>query len=212
MGTINYVCKRRPKYSGVFSFGNSKLPYTTAVFNMTSATDCPSDKRGLCQVNTAERKRCYALRTEKMFPKTCLVYKRKQADYWDFIVSLSAVFTFVVDLESATTKNKITALRFNESGDFRTQKDIEIAESIADILWHNGRVKTYCYTARRDLNFSKVKYLIIMGSGFTKPGIKGEFRAIKNIADKSKGFGLCCGDCTKCHRCIDGKNTVVLLH
>jgi hypothetical protein len=38
MGTINYVCKRRPRYSGVFSFGNSKLPYSTAVFNMTAVT------------------------------------------------------------------------------------------------------------------------------------------------------------------------------
>lgn len=208
MGTINYVSKRRPCYSGVFSFDNSKVPYTTAVFNMTSATDCPSDKLGLCQVNTAEHKRCYALRTEKMFPKTCLVYKRKQAEFW---VTVNSEW-FVNNLMQATKKRKITALRFNESGDFRNQADVNQAENIADILWHNFKVKTYCYTARRDLDFSKVKYLIIMGSGFTKPGIKGMFKAIKNKADKPKGFGLCCGDCTKCHRCMDGKNTAVLLH
>lgn len=208
MGTINYVCKRRPKYSGVFSFGNSKLPYTTAVFNMTSATDCPSDKLGLCQVNTAEHKRCYALRTEKMFPKSCLVYKRKQAKFW----ASCTVVSFLVALENTKKLSKITALRFNESGDFRSQRDIKKADLIAGFLYQRFAIKTYCYTARRDLDFSKVKYLIIMGSGFIKPGIKGEFRAIKNKVEKPKGFGLCCGDCTKCHRCIGGKNTAVLLH
>ena len=73
-------------------------------------------------------------------------------------------------------------------------------------------IKTYCYTARQDLDFSKVRNLIIMGSGFVKPGIKGMFKVIKNKADKPKGFGLCCGDCARCHRCVQGKNTAVLLH
>ena len=175
---------------------------------MTSATDCPSDKLGLCQVNTAEHKRCYALRTEKIFPKTCLVYKRKQAKFW----AGCAVVEFLVALENTKKLHKITALRFNESGDFRRQTDILKAEKIAKYLWKAFRINTYCYTARRDLNFGKIWYLTILGSGFIKPGIAGMFKVIKNKADKSKGFGLCCADCTRCHRCIDGKNTCVLLH
>jgi hypothetical protein len=143
-----------------------------------------------------------------MFPKTCLVYKRKQAAYWAKCSNL----TFITDLQIATKNMKtITALRFNESGDFRSQRDVKKAEKIAAAL-HDFGVKTYCYTARRDLDFSKVKYLIIMGSGFVKPGIKGEFRVVKTAAEKPKGFGICCGDCTHCRRCIDGKNTVVILH
>lgn len=208
MGTIKYVAKKRPKYSGVFSFGNSKLPYSTAIFNMTSATDCPSDARGLCQVNTAGRKRCYALRTEKMFPKTCLVYKRKQAAFW----AKTSGIDFIRYLTHTKYFSKITALRFNESGDFRSQADVNMADNIAGFLFRCFTIKTYCCTARRDLDFSSVRNLIIMGSGFTAPGIAGEFRAVKTVADKPKGFGLCGGDCTTCRRCIDGKNTAVLLH
>lgn len=210
MGTIVYKCKRRPKYSGVFSFGNSKLPYTTAMFNMTSATDCPSRALGLCQIDkfSDKKHRCYALRTERMFPKTCLVYKRKQAKFWD----KSSGVDFIKTLRATPYFVKITTLRFNESGDFRKQADIVKAENIAGFLYRHFVIKAYCYTARKDLDFSKVKYLTVMGSGFTAPGIKGEFKAVKNVSDKPKGFGVCCGDCVVCHRCIDGKNTVVVLH
>ena len=51
-----------------------------------------------------------------------------------------------------------------------------------------------------------------MGSGFIKDGIKGEFRLVKDLSDKPKGYGTCPMDCTKCNRCVQGKNTVVELH
>jgi len=209
MGTIAYKCKRQPKYSGVFSFGNSKLPYTTAVFNMTSATDCVSRKLRLCQVSKftkpGGKHRCYALRTERMFPKTCLVYKRKQAAFWD----KTGCECFITTLINTPYFKNITALRFNESGDFRTQADVDKADNIARCL---PGIKVYCYTARRDLDYSAVKYLVVNGSGFSKPGTAGEFLAVKDLRRKPAGYGICCGDCTTCHRCIDGKNTVVVLH
>lgn len=61
MATIIWKFKRRPRYYGTYSLGNSKLAYTTAIFNMTSATDCPSDKPdgfGVCPADCTKCKRC----------------------------------------------------------------------------------------------------------------------------------------------------------
>lgn len=210
MGTIVYKCKRKSKYSGMFSFGNSKLPYTTAVFNMTSATDCPSRQRGLCQItkfSNGKKHKCYAMTTERMFPKTALVWKRKQSAYWNKVSALQ----FVQDLLKAGANKNMNALRLNESGDFKCQADVKKADEIAGLLKLFG-INTYCYTARQDLNYAGLRHLIVNGSGFHALGVSGVFMAIRKTDIKPDGYGVCCGDCTVCYRCIDGKNTVVILH
>lgn len=211
MATIIYKCKRRPKYSGMFSFGNSKLPHTTAVFSITSATDCPAKKRGLCQItkftDAGRKHRCYAMTTERMFPKTALVWKRKQAAYWNKVSALK----FVQDLLNAGARRNMNALRLNESGDFKCQADVKKADEIAGLLKLFG-IPTYCYTARADLNFAKCGHLVVNTSGFHAVGVSGVFLAVKHEEDKPFNFGVCCGDCIRCRRCIVGKNTVVILH
>lgn len=44
--------------------GNMKIPRTTAIFNMSSATDCPSRKLGLCKAVVDGKHICYAIRSE----------------------------------------------------------------------------------------------------------------------------------------------------
>ena len=61
--------------------GNKKLPTTTAIFNMGSATDCPSLKKGLCTAVTEKKVTCYALRPENFRPLV-LPYRRRQEKYW----------------------------------------------------------------------------------------------------------------------------------
>ena len=86
------------------------------------------------------------------------------------------------------------------------------AEDIARLLARFG-IKVYCYTSRKDLNFSKCKNLIVSGSGFMKNGIKNIFKIVKKESDRPKGYGVCAGDCRVCDRCrVRGKLTAVVKH
>lgn len=210
MGTAIWKCKKIPKYHGVFARGNSKLPYTTAVFNMTTALDCPSDKLGLCNACIGEKNYCYARKTERLFKKTSYAYRTKQMAFW----ANCTVSEFIAEFEKQLIgrRFKITHLRFNEAGDFRTQADVLKADKIAGILYDKYHIKTYLYTSRRDLDYRTVKNMQIMGSGFKKKGIDGEFKIIRRAEDRPDNYGICPGDCTNCRRCVIGLDTCVLLH
>lgn len=191
-----------PKHT--IRFGNKKLPATTAIFNLCAAHDCPSAERGLCQVLNAGH-RCYARRDEITYPAP-LNYRRRQEKVWDRISAAEFADEFMTLVNRR--RGPTTALRWNESGDFRSQADVRKASVIASLLWMEG-IRTYCYTARRDLDFSDVGPMVINGSGFR---IKGEFRFIRSKADRPKGYGICPGSCKSCKRCQLGKLTCVLPH
>jgi len=185
-------------------FGNKKLPGTTAIFNICSATDCPSRKLGLCQVVNAGHK-CYALRDEQFYAGP-LNYRRRQEKLWDSLTSseFATQFLQVVGRRRIDT----TALRLNESGDFRTQADVNKAGSIARRLEDLG-IKVYCYTARSDLDYSGVDSLIVNGSGFK---VHGEFKFVRSAAEVPTGYRVCPGSCKSCTRCMRGSLTCVLPH
>jgi hypothetical protein len=211
--TIKYKTKKRGrpiKYNGFeATLGNSKLPITTAIFNMTTASECPSDKLGLCAACIEGKNWCYARKAENTYP-TVKPYRTRQAAYWD----ACSVLDFVHDILAATKKLRrpINALRFNESGDFRTQDDVTKADAIAAHLSDYG-ITTYMYTSRSDLDFSNVRYLKIQGSGFHKQGLAGTFKIVQTEAEVPENYGTCPGDCTACKRCqVFGLNTAVILH
>lgn len=186
-------------------FGNRKLPVTTAIFNICSATDCPSLKLGLCQVVNAGHK-CYALRDEQFYTGP-LGYRRRQEKLWDSLTAEEFAAQFVAVIQARRTPTK--ALRLNESGDFRSQADVVKASAIADILGESG-VRVYCYTARSDLDFAGVSTnLVVNGSGFP---VHGEFRFIRDVGQKPEGYGVCRGSCRTCARCLRGMRTCVLPH
>lgn len=72
------------------------------------------------------------------------------------------------------TRKKITHLRLNEAGDFRNQEEIRKWNYIASRLWNKHKIKTYTYTHRSDLDFSRAPFLVVNGS---VPGIKGAARS-----------------------------------
>jgi hypothetical protein len=200
------MSKSRTQYVGLWSLGNSKLPETTAIFNITSAKDCPSNKLGLCAAVIDGKNKCYARQAEYSYPGV-LPYRQRQAALWANTTATEYVKLFL----SAIGKRKIYALRLNESGDYRSQADVHKAETIARLL-SKRNIIVYGYTSRPDLNFSKLKYLRLIGSGFKKPGIRGIFKIIKDKSEKPRGCGICPSDCSICNRCLQGKNTCVLLH
>jgi len=59
-----------------FKIGNEKVK--AVIFSMTTAYECPADKKGMCMSSEA----CYAKRDEHIRPDTFL-NRKKQAVYWD---------------------------------------------------------------------------------------------------------------------------------
>jgi len=194
----------------LLSSGNIKIPTSTAIFNMSSATDCPSKRLGLCAAEKAGVK-CYARKSECAARPGVLPYRRRQEKYWKTVSASNFALDFLA-IQATKCRQPYTALRFNEAGDFHGQECVEKADNIARILSDFGIV-VYCYTSRSDLDYSNVKSLVVMGSGFRKDGISSEFRIIAKDEEKPKGYGLCPMDCKKCTRCHKrGMLTAVRAH
>jgi hypothetical protein len=189
------------------TFGNKKLPKTTMIINITSATDCPSRKLGLCQLDHCGigSNKCYALKFEKFRPCT-LEHRRKQQAWWDqpagdMLVSFK--------LLRSKMRRKITAVRVGESGDFRDLSDVlklvVLAAGNRDLTW-------YLYTARKDL-FTDTRLralpdnVVVNGSGWMADNgfyavPKGEARPLLHKGDGTSKVGWCVGDCKKCRMCL----------
>ena len=142
-----------------YSIGNSKIGRDTIIFNMTSATDCPSKKRGQCKHCSI----CYAMKSERQYPQV-LPFRRRQAAYWQSVTD----YELIKDFAAALTKHKRTVkyVRFSEAGDITDQECIRkwamLARSFPTITF-------YGYTAAKDLkkHFKALPdNLIFCGSSF----------------------------------------------
>lgn len=190
------------KLKDLLSFGNSKVGNDTAIFNMNAAFDCPSEKLNFCP----HAKSCYAKKAERIYPQT-LPYRRKQEVYWDS----TDVDTFVNEFLTAIKKKKVPIkyLRISESGDFKSQEDLNKLNQIAEKL--KDTVVVYTYTARKDLNYDNLsENLVVNGSGFM---VSNNFYVINKVGDEFDKF-VCPGACLTCNLCkrSKGRNIAVLKH
>ena len=143
----------------MIKFGNVKVDSCTAIFNMSPATECPSDRLGLCKMS----KHCYAKKPEVDFRAArVLPYRQAQRRYW-FETSAEQFVSDFIETISAR-RIKVTHFRVSESGDFHTQKCVDKFATIANLLKGHG-IRTYAYTCRHDLDFSDRGALSIVGSG-----------------------------------------------
>jgi hypothetical protein len=184
-----------------YSIGNSKIGKDTLIFNMTSATNCPSKKLGLCK----HPNKCYAMKAERMY-KQVLPFRERQAHYWES----NNVDTIFNDLLNALNKHKnVKYIRFSESGDFTTQADVDKLLTICFMLYRERPdIVVYGYTARKDLDFTgRERNLVIQGSGFK---IDNEFIA---VGEYSEGSIQCKGSCASCSLCKEkGNRTIEVMY
>jgi len=201
-----------------YSIGNRKIGKDTLIFNMGSATNCPSKLAGLCDIN------CYAMKPERMYPQT-LPYRSRQEKYW----LETDAFEIAEEIQKAFNRKLKTELKYvrvNEAGDFHSKACVEKLIQIAEILPH---IKLYTYTHRSDLitdNMYVPANLVINTSNFTRRGFN-QFKAIteikvhgmKEIAKNKKEIlkfadFACMGDCSICGYCkkSHGKTIGVPLH
>jgi hypothetical protein len=189
--------------------GNKKVPNTTAIFNMSSAHNCPAKRLGLCKAQKAGVK-CYAIKSEVGSRPCVQPYRERQEKFWKEITAESFAVQFLTI--NALKPIPFNALRLNEAGDFHTQACLDKAEKIARILKRYGII-VYCYTSRNDLDFHNVEALKVSGSGFKKDGIVNIFQIVDSKKDKPKGYKMCPMDCKICTRCLrSGLKTAVLKH
>lgn len=178
--------------------GNIKVPRDTAIFNFSSAHDCPSMKKGLCKAK-AQGCKCYALKAECGIYPFALPFRRRQEKYWKGISAEAFAAQFI--LVNALKQKPFTALRFSESGDFHTQNSVYKAERIAQILHRHG-IRCYCYTSRSDLSFEKCRHLVVTGSNFLKKGISNRFRIVQDVRkERQRGESVCKMNCRICKLC-----------
>ena len=195
--------------------GNRKQGTDTLIYNLGSATECPSKKLGLCQIPSGL---CYAMKEERMY-HDCKPHRDRQAQYW----LNTDITTIIADFDLLLKKYKKLAsrvkyLRYNESGDFYSQACITKFDALAKHLKDNYNIITYGYSARSDLNFKDVNFLV-KGSSHNA-GNTGECitrkidKTIKVYHENNKKYYVCPGNCRNCKLCKIPKtvNVVIPLH
>lgn len=188
-----------------FSKGNEKIGKDTIIFNMTPASLCESDRLDLCQVGD----KCYAKKAEKQYHHVVPQYRLRQMKDWNE-EGVTKIFQDIKNKVKNARIHKIKYVRFNESGDFKNQTDIEKLKTICEMLLEDkitNHIIVYGYTSRKDLNFEKLPLnLIINGTNFM---VSNEFRPVHGskitrytnycmgMAHKYTGG---CEGCTKCKK------------
>lgn len=197
----------------LMSNGNKKIGRDTLIFNMTSATYCPSRFFGLCPIPDGK---CYALKAERLYPG-CLPYRRRQEYYFDNRSGRHIGCDIYRLIQKHPSLKRIKYIRFSESGDFGRQADVDklnlAAKICNDLLKRNGKAPLvwYGYSARRYLDFSTADNLLVKGSGHTNGNNGITFSMQLTQAQKGRktmripGFRksafVCPGDCSGCSFC-----------
>jgi len=193
------------QFKRLSTFGNTKLPKTTLIFNMGPATSCPSKALGLCKVASS----CYALAPECNYRKrVVLPYRSNQMDYW----LNTPTNKMIADIDDMLSRRRVPTklFRFNESGDFHSQACVGKLSRISRHLMDKHNIITYGYSARSDLNF-KGAHFLCKGSGHDK-GNNGRTIVIDKHAPTPTGFFRCPGDCHECNVCTSGANIAFPKH
>lgn len=177
--------------------GNRKLPKNYWIINTGSGTDCVGDLKGLCDYGAKNGDgSCYCLKAEKQYPK-CLKCRRRNEKAFDYIVEnhLEVELIYGILLAQKQARNKMIVLRFNESGEIKTDRHLDLMDVVAKVLMLIG-VRSMVYTHRHDFYeyMKNIKHLVINGSDFM---VHNEFRRVEKFSGKHL---KCCGDCGICEK------------
>lgn len=182
---------------------------------MGSARDCPSKQLGMCRIGD----RCYAAKAERLY-KNVLPYRTRQYNYWRETDESSMAVHFNEILKRIRVPIKY--LRFNEAGDFHTQACVQKLSGIARYLKEFHNIITYGYTARRDLDFSDVHFLVKGSSHDSgnngKTIVLKKFKITEALSTLSEGerenWKVCPMSCKACDICKTptGENIIFPMH
>jgi hypothetical protein len=185
------------------TMGNKKVADEVAIFNAGgAANDCIHLGEDECQV---EKEDCYAYRGENLY-KTPLDARRRERIIYTHLDA--ATFARAFRYWYGRKRNEVTALRVDESGDFRSRHDLlkmdEIARRLSDI------VDTYIYSASYELPWELVENYAVNRSNDIREFGDRRFCVVDSVDEIPEG-GIRCphdlsdGDvkCGECRLCID---------
>jgi hypothetical protein len=147
MATLKNTKKANLNINGlIVACGNTKSPITTAIINMSSAKECPSQFAGFCPFaphsGSKYAGKCYALKAERMYKNTRNV-RRKQTIYWrDSDWGKIVIDVLELIERRSRTKYPLRAIRFNEAGDMDTIDCLEKLIRVAEYV----DIPVYAYT------------------------------------------------------------------
>lgn len=212
-----------------YSIGNMKIGSDTLIFNLGSATTCPSGLSGQCDLHGTNK--CYALKAERMY-KSTLPYRERQGAWWKSHTA-EEIAEAINAAISRKLKTKIKFVRWNEAGDISGPEDLEKMATIAQMT---PQLKFYTYTHNQQAldqfltnGGTLPANLVINLSNFRRPGfnsfmidttmkvqsLKKDWKAFRTLVRDRDGHSrTCIGDCSKCSLCkvSHGKDILVPLH
>lgn len=177
------------------SFGNKKLPKTTAIYNIGCWFLCPGRLEGYCELHEV----CYAKCREIMGN---VIQSRLNNYYFWKINDAETIAMFIVySIKAEQLKgNQVNLLRFNEVGEIENEEDLLKMIDISNIVYSLCNVKSYTYTHNRNLNYNIERpNLTICGSGFM---VDNKFTVVKPEDYKEYVNNNNCVECPqKCELC-----------
>ena len=154
------------------TFGNKKLPKTTAIYNIGCWFLCPGRLQGYCELSEV----CYSKCREVMGS----VIKSRLNNYYFWKNNNAETIAKFISYSIKTEQlkgNKVNLLRFNEVGEIEDQEELEKMIDVSNIVYVLTGVKSYTYTHNRNLNYNVDRpNLTICGSGFM---VDNKFTVIK---------------------------------
>ena len=201
---LNNVEGFKQKYKKAFNtmhqkpyitFGNKKLPKTTAIYNIGCWFLCPGRLEGYCELNDV----CYAKCREVMGS----VIKSRLNNYlfWKTNDAETVARFIIYSIKTEQLKgNKVNLLRFNEVGEIEDEEDLNKMIDVSNIVYALTGVKSYTYTHNQGLNFNIERpNLTICGSGFM---VDNQFTVVKPEDYKEYVNNTNCIECPqKCELC-----------
>ena len=183
------------------TFGNKKLPKTTAIYNIGCWFLCPGRLEGYCELSTV----CYAKCREVM--GNVIQSRLNNYYFWkaNSVETIAKFICYSIKLE-ILKGNKVNLLRFNEVGEIEDQEELEKMIKISNIVYALTGVKSYTYTHNRNLNYDVNRpNLTICGSGFmvdnrftvVKPEHYKEYVNNNNCVECPQNCGDCGSICSK---------------
>ena len=190
----------------VFSYGNKKLPRNTMIFNLTTAMNCPSK---LCKFFDT----CYAKAGDNKNINPALSGLRNQ-----FMLKYITIKELLklIEMYIEYAPMRIKRISLSESGDFSTQKQVDVAKKLAAHLKKKYNIDTVVYTAQ-PFDFSGNELIVnasnekVIGADryfyardlktFNEMGIDmTEDLKIKYMED-GQPYYMCPCECRKCNFC-----------
>ena len=210
--------KNYPSKGMRYSWGNSKLPTTTLIINMSSAEECPM--KHVCPFAKGsgvkgKDGKCYALKAERMYPNV-RSSRAAQTEWWRSNNNTNKLLA-IKDLWRVHPKKMLTidAIRFNEAGDMRGEEDLAFLIELA-VLFPDLQIYTYTHNKdlMEDITVEMLPKNLTINLSYRndKEGFN-TFCATDDF-DSAEDSIPCVGDCRICTLCQSSKslNITVDIH